>query len=97
MNSVDLTVREVCKILSASASLQILEDFYEVSSSVKRGKELLYLEIIMTDLSPQPDSLATIVQYETNPELRQIIGVIQNQRFRMWMQAWSLQGAIERN
>ena len=97
MNSVDLTVREVGKILSASASLQILEDFYEVSSSVKREKALLYLEIIMTDLSPQPDSLATIVQYETNPELRQIIGVIQNQRFRMWMQAWSLQGAIERN
>lgn len=95
--SVDLTVREVGDILDASTALQILAEYYEASSSVKREKALLFLEGIMTDLYPQPDSLATIAEYNTDPELLQIIEAVQEQRFGIWMEAASLKGAIERN
>jgi hypothetical protein len=95
LSSVDLTVAELIKILDSATQLQILADFYNSSKPNNRAMALAYIDIAFLTINPKSDSLETIASYNVNEELRNIIEILQNERFYLFLAGWRLQELIK--
>ena len=94
LSSVDLTIAELGKILNSATQLQILADFYNSSKPNNRAMALAYIDYAFITINPEPDMLETIASYNVNEELRDIIKILQNERFFLMLAGWRLQELI---